>query len=206
MSAVILLLFLSGLIWIVPVQNYNTEQHFAPRQPVMFSHEHHVGGLGLDCRYCHNSVEISADAGMPPTETCMTCHSQIWTHAEMLAPVRASFAMHKPLRWTTVYKLPDYVFFNHSIHIAKGVGCNECHGQVDKMPLMRRSACVSHAVLPRLSQRSGAASAPARSGLQHGLAAHRRHAVPRSADDRLQDPAASGAQRLRDLSSMSGQR
>ena len=77
LSAVTLLLFLSGLIWIVPVQNYNTEQNFAPRQPVMFSHEHHVGGLGLDCRYCHNSVEISADAGMPPTETCMTCHSQI---------------------------------------------------------------------------------------------------------------------------------
>ena len=109
-SAVILVLFLGGLIWIVPVQDYNTEQHFAPRQPVLFSHEHHVGGLGLDCRYCHTSVEVSANAGMPPTETCMTCHSQIWTHAEMLAPVRQSLAQGKPLRWTRVYELPGLRF------------------------------------------------------------------------------------------------
>lgn len=139
LSAVVLVLFLGGLIWIIPAQDYNTEQHFAPRQPVMFSHKHHVGDDGLDCRYCHNSVEVSANAGMPPTETCMTCHSQLWTHAELLAPVRASFATRTPLRWTAVYKTPDYVFFNHSIHIAKGVGCDECHGRVDKMPLMREA-------------------------------------------------------------------
>src|SRR5947209_10802677 len=84
-------------------------------QPVPFSHKHHVSDDGIDCRYCHTSVEVSAQAGMPPTETCMTCHSQIWTHAEVLAPVRRSFATGKPLRWTRVYRLPAYVFFNHSI-------------------------------------------------------------------------------------------
>jgi hypothetical protein len=139
LSAIVLALFLGGLLWIIPVTNYTTNSQFAPQQPVPFSHEHHVGGLGLDCRYCHNAVEVSSSAGMPPTETCMTCHSQIWTHAEVLAPVRQSFADGKNLRWTRVYRLPEYVFFNHSIHIAKGVGCNECHGQIEQMPLTREA-------------------------------------------------------------------
>jgi len=139
LSAVPLVLFVGGLIWIVPVMNYTTHSQFAPPQPVPFSHKHHVSDDGIDCRYCHTSVEVSSNAGMPPTETCMTCHSQIWTHAPVLAPVRQSFAEAKPLRWTRVYRLPDYVFFNHSIHIAKGVGCNECHGQVEEMPLTRQA-------------------------------------------------------------------
>ena len=117
-SAVILVLFLGGLIWIVPVQDYNTQQNFTREQPVPFSHEHHVGGLGLDCRYCHTSVETSRFAGIPPTETCMTCHSQIWTNADMLAPVRTSFATNKPLRWTRVHDLPDFVYLQpqHPCH------------------------------------------------------------------------------------------
>ena len=107
----------------------------APVQPVPFSHKHHVGELGLDCRNCHESVETQATAGLPPTHTCMTCHSQIWTDSNMLAPVRQSLANNKPLQWTRVNRLPDYVYFNHSIHITKGIGCSSCHGAVNNMQL-----------------------------------------------------------------------
>ena len=104
-------------------------------QPVPFSHEHHVAGLGIDCRYCHTSVETSAFAGLPPTETCMTCHSQVWKDAPVLQPVRESLQTGKPLQWTRVHDLPGYVYFNHSIHVNKGVGCASCHGRVDRMPI-----------------------------------------------------------------------
>jgi hypothetical protein len=109
-------------------------------QPIQFSHEHHVGGLGIDCRYCHTGVEKSAVAGVPPTQTCITCHSQMWTHAPLLEPVRESWATGKPLQWNRVHDLPDYVYFDHSIHVAKGVGCSTCHGDVASMPLMERAA------------------------------------------------------------------
>ena len=105
-------------------------------QPVPFSHQHHVTGLGIDCRYCHTSVETSSFAGIPPTKTCMNCHSQIWTNAKLLEPVRASYQSGDSLQWTRVNQLPDFVYFNQSIHINKGVGCNTCHGPVDIMPLM----------------------------------------------------------------------
>lgn len=105
-------------------------------QPVPFSHKHHVAGLGIDCRYCHSTVEKTAFAGMPATETCMSCHSMIWTNAPMLEPVRQSWATGKSLEWTRVHDLPGFVYFNHSIHINKGMGCSECHGRVDQMPLM----------------------------------------------------------------------
>ena len=105
-------------------------------QPVPFSHKHHVKGMGIDCRYCHTTVEESAFAGIPPTETCMTCHSQVWTEAPILEPVRLSFRDNKPLEWTRVHDLPDFAYFNHSIHVQQGVGCQTCHGQVDQMPLM----------------------------------------------------------------------
>ena len=127
--------FLALLIWGVPIMNYNTQVGLIPPQPVPFSHKHHVSGLGLDCRYCHTSVEEAQNAGIPPTETCMTCHSQLWTNASVLAPVRQSLAEAKPLHWNRVYTLPDYVYFDHSIHIAKGVGCTECHGPIGDMPL-----------------------------------------------------------------------
>lgn len=115
--------------------SYRTGQHLVIEQPVPFSHKHHVQGLGIDCRYCHTAVETSASAGMPATQTCMQCHSQIWSDAPMLAPVRESWATGRPLRWRRVHDLPDYVYFNHSIHVNKGVGCSTCHGQVDEMPL-----------------------------------------------------------------------
>jgi len=110
-----------------------TEEPLA--QPVPFSHQHHVAGLGIDCRYCHTSVEESAFAGMPATETCMTCHSQVWKDAPILEPVRSSFQSGKSLRWTRVYGLPDYVYFDHSIHVNKGIGCASCHGRIDQMPI-----------------------------------------------------------------------
>jgi hypothetical protein len=115
---------------------YITDAGIHKSQPVPFSHQHHVTGLGIDCRYCHTSVDKSAFAGIPPTKTCMNCHSQIWTNAALLAPVRASYRTGESLEWTRVNQLPDFVYFNHSIHVTKGVGCNTCHGQVDQMPLM----------------------------------------------------------------------
>ena len=107
----------------------------AAEQPVPFSHAHHVGGLGIDCRYCHTTVETSSFANIPPTKTCMNCHSQIWSTSPTLEPVRASFRTGESIRWTRVYDLPDFVYFNHSIHVNKGVGCESCHGRVDQMPL-----------------------------------------------------------------------
>lgn len=104
-------------------------------QPVPFSHKHHVVDDGIDCRYCHQSVETSSYADLPPTETCMTCHSQIWDQSPMLEPVRKSFRTGQPIQWNRVNDLPDYVYFNHSIHVAKGIGCETCHGRVDQMPL-----------------------------------------------------------------------
>jgi hypothetical protein len=108
-------------------------------QPVPFSHMHHVGQLGIDCRYCHTSVETSAYAGVPPTKTCMNCHQQMWVGTEMLSGVRESYATDKPIQWNRVHNLPDYTYFNHSIHISKGVGCVSCHGQVNEMPLTFQS-------------------------------------------------------------------
>jgi NAD-dependent SIR2 family protein deacetylase len=94
-----------------------------------------VGDDGIDCRYCHQSVEQSAFAGIPPLSTCMTCHSQLYTHQKVLAPLLAAFETGVPLHWQRVYKLPDFVYFNHGIHIAKGIGCTSCHGPIDEMPL-----------------------------------------------------------------------
>jgi hypothetical protein len=115
---------------------YVTYAKVARPQPVPFSHQHHVAGLGIDCRYCHTSVETSSFAGIPPTKTCMNCHSEIWLGAPLLEPVRESFRSDRSLVWTRANDLPDFVYFDHSIHINKGVGCNTCHGPVDRMPLM----------------------------------------------------------------------
>jgi hypothetical protein len=113
-----------------------TRQGQRADQPVPFSHKHHVQGLGLQCQYCHTSVEKSSYAGIPPTKTCMNCHSQIWTNANLLEPVRQSWATGSSITWTRVHDLPDYAYFNHEIHVNKGLGCSSCHGRVDQMPLM----------------------------------------------------------------------
>ncbi len=114
--------------------SYLTGRYVEKQQPVQFSHKHHSGDDGIDCRYCHTAVETSSSAGMPPTQTCMNCHSQIWSDSPYLEPVRASYRENKPIEWEKVHDLPEYVYFNHSIHIAKGVGCSTCHGQIDNMP------------------------------------------------------------------------
>ncbi len=132
--------FAIGVAYAVMRSEYITDQSLTINQPVPFSHVHHVGDFGLDCRYCHTGVETSPVAGIPPTHVCMTCHSQLYTQTQMLAPVRESLADNKPIHWNKVNKLPDYVYFDHSIHIAKGVGCSTCHGEVDRMPLMRQAA------------------------------------------------------------------
>jgi hypothetical protein len=113
-----------------------TRQGQRPEQPVPFSHKHHVQGLGLQCQYCHVTVEKSSYAGIPPTKTCINCHAQIWTNAQLLEPVRTSWATNQSLVWTRVHDLPDFVYFSHEIHVNKGLGCAACHGRVDQMPLM----------------------------------------------------------------------
>lgn len=113
-----------------------TRQGQRPDQPIPFSHKHHVEGLGLQCQYCHTQVENAAYAGIPPTKTCINCHAQIWTDADLLEPVRQSWATGASIQWIRVHDLPDYVYFNHEIHVNKGLGCASCHGRVDEMPLM----------------------------------------------------------------------
>ncbi len=130
-----LILFLGWVIFTLMRSSWVTRQNEFVAQPIQFSHAHHVGGMGLDCRYCHTSVETSSFAGIPPTKTCMNCHSQIWLNAPMLEPVRASFRNDTPLTWIRVNDLPDFVYFNHQIHVKQGVGCATCHGPVDKMAL-----------------------------------------------------------------------
>jgi cytochrome c7-like protein len=121
--------------YVANLTGWNTRAWDARDQPVPFSHKHHVSDCGIDCRYCHTTVETSSFAGIPPTETCMSCHSQIFADSQILEPVRASFRDGVPIQWTRVHDLPAFVFFNHSIHINKGMGCSTCHGRVDLMPL-----------------------------------------------------------------------
>jgi hypothetical protein len=129
---------LIGLAMLLGRSSYVTRAQEYVEQPVQFSHLHHVLDDGIDCRYCHTSVETSSFAGIPPTKTCMNCHSQIWQSAPILEPVRASFREDKPMTWVRVHDLPDFVYFNHSIHVKKGMGCETCHGRIDQMPLTKQ--------------------------------------------------------------------
>ena len=134
---------LLAALWVtasITRSSWNTGQWVEIQQPVQFSHKHHAGDDGIDCRYCHTSVETSASAGIPSTSVCMNCHKQIWSDSPYLEPVRASFKTGQPLEWTRVHDLPDYVYFNHSIHVNKGVGCSTCHGRIDQMPVVYQAA------------------------------------------------------------------
>lgn len=126
--------------YLVVRSQFETLQNVPREQPVPFSHKHHVGGLGIDCRFCHVSVEESSFADIPPTSICMHCHSQMWATAPALEPVRESYRSGRSIQWTRIYELPDFVYFDHSIHIHKGVGCETCHGRVDQMPLTWQAA------------------------------------------------------------------
>jgi hypothetical protein len=139
-AVVVIVSAMSVIAYAAMSSSYATNQGVVRDQPVPFSHEHHVGGLGIDCRYCHTSVTESSFAGLPATEVCMTCHSQIWTNAPMLEPVRQSWRTATPIQWTRVNSVPGYVYFNHEAHVNKGVGCATCHGRVDRMPLMYQAA------------------------------------------------------------------
>jgi hypothetical protein len=133
------LFLLAAVLWLLTAigrSSYMTLQGVVREQPVPFSHKHHVSGLGIDCRYCHTSAEESSFAGIPPTKTCMNCHAQIWANAPILEPVRESFRADRSIPWVRVHDLPDFVYFNHSIHLSKGIGCVTCHGRVDQMPLL----------------------------------------------------------------------
>lgn len=125
------------VLWVCLIytrSSYGTGAGVIRVQPVPFSHQHHVGDLGIDCRYCHTTVEYSPYAGMPPTRTCMNCHSQMWVGSETLEPVRESYRTGKSLEWHRIYNLPGFVYFDHSIHVHKGIGCSTCHGRIDEMP------------------------------------------------------------------------
>src|SRR5262245_15082706 len=140
--ALALIVAVPTAVTMVQRSSYATGVGVPRQQPIAFSHKHHVSDAGLDCRYCHTSVERSPFAGMPSTDTCMNCHRQLWNESEMLEPVRASYRSGVPIAWTRVYDLPDFVYFDHSIHVAKGVGCSTCHGRVDTMPLTWRATAL----------------------------------------------------------------
>jgi hypothetical protein len=143
-SIVVAVLVLGGLggalFELIADSSYATRQGDAREQPVPFSHAHHVGSMGIECRYCHTGVENGPHAMVPPTKTCINCHSQIWIDSSTLEPVRESYRTNESIKWTKVHDLPDFVYFNHSIHVKKGVGCETCHGRVDRMPLMYQNA------------------------------------------------------------------
>jgi hypothetical protein len=132
---VVSLIVVMWLGYLIVRSPYETMQNVPREQPVPFSHEHHVGGLGIDCRYCHTTVEKSSFANIPATKICMNCHSQMWASSPMLEPIRESYRTGRSIEWTRVNDLPDFVYFNHSIHVHEGIGCETCHGRVDKMPL-----------------------------------------------------------------------
>lgn len=142
-ASIIAMAVLAGLLFLSADRlfrsSYVSGVDIPREQPVPFSHKHHVSGLGIDCRYCHTSVEQSAVAGIPPTHTCMTCHSQVWAEAPILEPVRESYRTERPIQWARVHDLPDFAYFDHSIHIKKGIGCTTCHGPIGEMPLTWQS-------------------------------------------------------------------
>jgi len=129
-----------GLLSVFYQSSYMNRVGVPPEQPVPFSHKHHVQQLGIDCRYCHTSVETSGFAGIPPAKTCMTCHSQVWTNAKVLEPVREAYRTGQPIQWAKVHRLPQFSYFNHSAHVAKGVACVTCHGPVDHMEMVSKHA------------------------------------------------------------------
>lgn len=142
LGAIIILTATVAGVWYYFSPEY-TDVGYAPEQPVPYSHKLHAGELGLDCRYCHTSVDVSKHAVVPPTQTCMNCHSQIKTESEKLAKVRESWQTGEPIEWVRVHNLPDYAYFNHAIHVNMGVGCETCHGRIDRMEVVAQQEPLS---------------------------------------------------------------
>jgi len=140
----LVLLVLAGLLvlsaWTPPGEPDVDE---VSAQPIPFSHKHHVGDVGLDCRFCHVSVETAARPGLPSAQLCLTCHSQLFADQALFAPLHRAAERQEPIAWVQVNRLPDYVYFDHSVHVAKGVACAECHGRLDQQPLTRRQASLT---------------------------------------------------------------
>ncbi len=172
--ASLVVVVLAGGVGAAVVLNTNrlpwvNRQYEAVQQPVPFSHAHHVGQLGLECRYCHTSVDRSSYAGIPPTKTCMNCHSAIWNQSPTLEPVRSSFREDRSIEWVKVHDLPDFVYFNHSAHVNKGVGCSTCHGRVDRMEYVHTVAVAPDGVVPRLPPPAGEVPPAQGRGDERGL-------------------------------------
>ena len=183
------LFFLLILAWVLVTLNRSslvTRQGIVLQQPVPFSHDHHVAGLGISCLYCHTTVEESSFAGIPPSATCMNCHKLIWNESPMLEPVRESYRTGRPIEWTRVHDLPDFVYFDHSIHVAKGIGCASCHGRVDQMPLMYQAESLQMEWCLGVSSGPGEVHPPPRRDLQHGMGVGRPGDRGRPSDRRLQ--------------------
>jgi len=132
-----LVIILGLMLWVRSPYFTSSQQEVV--QPVQFDHRHHVADVGIDCRYCHQSVEKAASAGYPPTQLCLNCHSQVWNKSPLLDLVRQSYFQNEPIPWKRVHRLPDFVYFNHSIHVNKGIGCETCHGRVDEMPAIEQT-------------------------------------------------------------------
>ncbi len=203
-GAVFILAFVTWVFAELNESTYNTGATQPREQPVPFSHAHHVGRLGMDCRYCHTTVETSGFANIPPTKTCMNCHSQIWNTSPTLEPVRASFRTGTSIRWTRVNDLPDFVYFNHSIHVNKGIGCESCHGRVDQMPLDLAGELAADGVVPGLPPPTREVRAAARVHHHHGLPARGRPGkMGRRLGEGIQDPGRAYADQLLHLPPMS---
>ncbi|MEW6015677.1 MAG: cytochrome c3 family protein [Candidatus Zixiibacteriota bacterium] len=141
-GAVVILTAVAGIFWFYGSPKYS-DVGYRPKQPVPYSHKLHAGDLGLDCRYCHSQVETSAAAGIPPTQTCMNCHKLILPESEKLLPVRESWSKRLPIQWVRVHNLPDFVYFDHSVHLNAGVGCASCHGNVAQMDVVMQKEPLS---------------------------------------------------------------
>ncbi len=179
-----LVFLLGALLWLIAAisrSSYITETDVVRAQPVPFSHEHHVAGLGIDCRYCHTAVEVSSFAGIPPTATCMNCHSQIWSGSDVLKPLRDSFQTGAPIRWTRVHNFPDFVYFDHSIHVNKGRRLRDLPWPCRSHAAHVAGPISANGMVSRLPSRAGTISAPARAGFQHELAAGQRTTRTRTA-------------------------
>ena len=157
---------------------YTLNVGYQPEQPVPYSHALHAGQLGIDCRYCHNTVEQASYAAVPPTQTCMNCHTNIAPQSSKLTPVRESWATGKPVEWVKVHDLADYAYFNHSAHVNKGVGCYSCHGRIDQMEVVYQAQPLKHGVVPELPPPAGEVPPAGGPGDEPRVAADRRPEGP----------------------------